>query len=104
MNAGRLRHRVTVQTPTRSANATGERTLTWSTVATVWAGVEPRRSVERDEASQQIAPTTYDIEMRYRSDITPACRLQWGGKVLNITSVINVGNRNREISVVAVEG
>lgn len=103
MRAGRLRHRVTIETPGGSASAFGEVAQSWSTVATVWAAVEPTSSRERVENEQTKAFTTHRIHMRYRSDVTTAERVVFNSRTLNITSVVNPDERDATLELLCTE-
>jgi SPP1 family predicted phage head-tail adaptor len=104
IEAGQLRHRVTIERPTRTEHpATGERLLAWQDVATVWAGVRPLTAREAAANAQTQANVTHEVTMRYTSALTADCRLRFGGRVLDITGIRNVDERNRELRVSAVE-
>lgn len=103
MRAGRLRHRVTIETPSGSASAFGEVAQSWSTVATVWAAVEPTSSRERVENEQTKTFTTHRIHMRYRSDVSTAERLTFDSRTLNILSVINPNEQNATLEILCTE-
>jgi len=104
MEAGRLRHRVTIQRATEgSADAMGEKALTWAELYTVWAAVMPEASREFYRASQVHAEMTHLISIRYRSGITNSDRLRIGSRYLNIVAIQNVDERNVELRLVCVE-
>ena len=103
MRAGQLRHRVTIQTPGGSASAFGEVAETWSTVATVWAAVEPLKSEERRENDQGKTFTSHRVLLRYRDDVTTAERLQFDGRVLNIASVVNDKEKGVMLELACIE-
>lgn len=110
MEAGRLKHRVTIQRPTRTVSPTsGEKRVAWPEGAagdTVYAEVRPRSARERLEAAQIDASGTYVVSMRYSiytQNLSTDDRLLFNGKVLNITGIINVGERNVEIQALATE-
>lgn len=88
MNAGKLRHRVTIQKKTVVRDTYGGETVTWADVATVWAEVAPIGGREYYGAGQTLAESTFTVTMRYRSDIVPAWRLMHGTKVYEIMVVI----------------
>ena len=47
---------------------------------------------------------SHRIRMRYRPDITPANRLRLGTRVFNIRAILNEGERNRWLTILAEEG
>ena len=103
MNAGRLRHRVTIQEKSVTDNAAGEEIITWSDVATVWAAIEPVRGAEFWEAQQEQAERPAKIVMRYRSDVTVANRLIWGSHTYDIESVVRPAERQIMLEIMVIE-
>lgn len=103
MQAGRLRHRIQIKTPVEARNSYGERIVTWSTLATVWASVEPLRGREFLDAEQVQAEISHRVRMRYYPGILPNYRVVFGGRVLEIQAVINVNERNREMQLMCKE-
>lgn len=99
MNAGELRHRVTIQ---RLTKAVGENLVTKYTfldVKTVWAKVNNLYGKEFWSAKEFAAENTVEFTMRYdsvkaatmdgRGEISVKDRLVFRGKVYNITSIDN---------------
>lgn len=103
MQAGKLRHQVTIQQATETRNTLGEAIRTWSTVATVWASVEPLRGREFFDAEQVQSEISQRVRMRYRSGIKPTMRLLYGSRILQIQAVIDVDERHREIHLMCRE-
>lgn len=75
--AGDLRDRVTIQTLTPGSDGQGGHPVTPSTLATVWAKVTPIRADEQLQAAAVGSRIDYDIEIRYRADVTPSMRVLW---------------------------
>ena len=97
MQAGRLRHRVTLQRKQQTQNPqTGALLTTWVTEATVWAAVEPLSAREFVAAQAVQSNVSVRITVRYRPDITAAMRLLHDGKVYNITGVLADKDSGRE--------
>jgi SPP1 family predicted phage head-tail adaptor len=103
MQAGKLRHRVTIQTATQSQDAYGEADRTWSDADTVWASVSPASSRELVQGRQVQAETTHTIRMRYHEDAAPTARLKFGSRTFNIVRVHNIDERNIELEIEAAE-
>lgn len=101
MNAGRLRHKGTFQRPVETQNSYGEPEITsWSDVARdVYVDIEPLRGREYFAAKQVNAEIEAKIKMRYRSDVTAKMRFVHNSDEYYIDSVINVGERNRELQL-----
>lgn len=89
IDPGRLRNEVAIQSRTVAANSTGEPVQTWSTLATVWARVEPISGTESALFNQQWPSATHVVTMRHY-DLTPRHRLLFGSRVLEISGVIDV--------------
>lgn len=97
MRAGTMRHRVTLVTVTTAEESGGAGYTESESTATVWADVQPISGAEGVVAGAERAPLTHTVRMRYRSGVTPRSRIKLGSRVLYITSVANVGERNREL-------
>ena len=97
MQAGKLRQLVTVQVPTESVAADGQRTFAYSTDSTEWAMVRNiSQSKGTDGEMQAGGVERYEVRMRHRSGIEYDTRLQYDGKTLQIVGRENVNERNRE--------
>ena len=97
MNPGRLRHRVTIQEPTETADTYGQPLLTWSTVCTCWAHVNPISGRERIDAAMSQSTVSHRITIRHRDGITPRMRVVYGDRTFGISAVINVAERDAEM-------
>lgn len=97
---GRLRHKVTLQRQDTTQNAVGERTLTYTDLATRRVRIEPLNGREYFEEGAEKAEVTARIRLRYDnslSDLGSGDRVVHGAVVYDIKSVINVEERNREL-------
>ena len=103
MRAGRLRHRVVIQEPDNCVDAYGGPSHGWSDVARVFADIRPVRGQERLETLQVSADVTHTVIMRYRSGVTPKMRIRYGTRLLNVISVLNVGERNKQLELLCSE-
>lgn len=81
---GRFNTQVTIQTYAE-AQAYGEFSAAWSTLATVWAQVLPAGSREVYRQSQVTGELSYVVRIRYRDDITAKHRIVWNSKTLQLT-------------------
>lgn len=108
MNARELRHKVIIQSPTGTQNALGERTTTWSDVATVQAKVEPVTSRERFVAVQTVGEISHRVTVRYSSTIIgieSGWRVKYGSRILVVDGPPrNLGERNRYLEILCNEG
>ncbi len=75
---GRLRHRIAIQDRSDTVDPqTGAQAVAWSTVATVWARVDPMTSREAIEAGVAVGSLGYRITMRGGTDVTSDQRISW---------------------------
>lgn len=101
---GKLRHRVTIQSESTTADGGGGFTLAWTDVTTVWAAVEPLKGAERLRGQQLEAAVTHKITIRHRSDVTTKQRLKFGTRLFNVRAVINPDERDRWLELLCEEG
>lgn len=108
MRAGRMRHQVVLQSPTGSRDSVGERTTTWTDVATVWANIRPLTGREQFLASQREASTSHIVEIRYSTDVSTidaSWRVKYGTRLLVLDGdPINVEERGIQLNLPCVEG
>jgi len=94
MRAGNLRHRITIEQPVETQDATtGELVTTWLAVDTVWAEVRPLRGTEEYVAQQIKAGLDTRFRLRYRDDITPMMAIRHGGRRYDLQPPTEIGNR-----------
>ena len=103
MRGGALRHQVTVQQVSEAQSTSGAVTRTWSTFATVRAEIRPIRGSEREVGNQLLADATHTVRMRYLSGLTPKMRILHDSRILEITSIANLFERNREYELTCQE-
>ena len=105
MKAGELRHRITIQQNAPTVNDYGERADNWVTLMTVWAAIEPMAGNERwlKEVEADVAMTTTRIRMRYYPGVSAAMRVKHGETIYEVTAVINLKERDREMWLMATE-
>lgn len=96
-NTGSLRHKITLQTPPTGTGTRGERTGSWSDVATVRAQIEQLSGDEIEQAHQLVANATHRVTIRYTANITPEHRVKFGSRYLYVGAVNDIENLNRLI-------
>lgn len=101
---GAMRERVTLQQESRVVDDGGGYPNSWVAVDTVWASVKPLTGRERQLAAQTEAPVSYRVTIRYRDDVTPAMRLVWGTRYLNITGIFNADQKKAYLTLECSEG
>ena len=100
MRAGQLRHQIIIQQETLT-NAGGLVTTAWDSVASVRASAEPLSGVERWAAQQVQDETTLAFRIRHLAWVTQRMRVLYGYKAYNITAVLDVRGRAREMFIQA---
>lgn len=103
MRAGRLRHRVAIQSSVET-NDHGSVTQAWTTQATRWADIRPASGREREVANQQNQETTHIVEMRTPGiAVTSKMRLVYDSRTFEIESVRNPDELGERLLLDCVE-
>lgn len=98
MQAGRLRHRVSLSNaPTTSGDADGF--FEPCTPSEAWCAIEPTAPGTSDSTRIQ----GHYVTMRYHPQVTVDTRLLFGTRELFVKGVQNVGERNRELRLYCEE-
>ena len=104
IRAGRLRNTVEVQQRTSVRDASGGESVTWLTLTTISAGIVPLSGRERLLADQVQGDVSHRITIRnYADGLTPKYRFKFGSRIFNISSIINVNERNRKMECLCNE-
>lgn len=113
IDTGSLRNRIQLQKSSYTQNASGDLTQVWTTVATLWANVEPMQTASpraagafEPYAAQELQPHSYAmVTMRYYAslNVETEMRIVFGPHTYVVRSVVNVRNRNHAIQVVCEE-
>lgn len=89
MQAGKLRHRITLQKPVKTQSpSTGAVINAWKDVAVIWADVVDLSAREFIAAQAAQSEITTRITVRYRDDVTSKHRILFRGRVYNIHGVL----------------
>jgi len=92
-----MRFRVAIQAKTDAKGSSGQPVGTWATRKTVWAGIDPLKGTELFTAQATEAAHEVVFNIRYLAGVTVEHRISWDSRTFDIKSVVNVGNRNREL-------
>jgi len=104
MKAGKLRRRVTLQSVATSSNGVGGKTSAApTTVATVWASVEPLSGGELLRAQQMQSNLSHRVTIRHRSGVTPRMRVAYQGRRFEIAAVIDPEERHERLVLLCSE-
>lgn len=79
LNAGQLDQRITLQSPSSSVDALGQRVETWSDVEPIWARAQPARGREFFAAGGMQGEASVVFTIRYRTGVTREMRVMWRG-------------------------
>lgn len=107
MNAGLLRHVLTVQQSVSTQDASGDPVVAWSTLGTVRAAIEPIRGREATVGNQTLSEMDTRIRIRYSplsAQITALHRLVHQGTPFNIVSIAQPDMGQRELEILAKSG
>jgi SPP1 family predicted phage head-tail adaptor len=94
MQAGPLDRRVTLQAPITSQDSAGQALRAWSTLGDCWAQRIDARGREALAAGAVGAVLETVWRIRWRSDLTEACRLVFEGEAWDIQSIGQLGRRD----------
>jgi SPP1 family predicted phage head-tail adaptor len=100
---GRLRHRVMLEAATRTADGAGGVTLTWSTVASLWAEIVPLKAEERAVGEGEGDLTLHRIVIRKRDDVSTGDRFTLGARAFRIRSVTDMQEDARYLTCLCEE-
>jgi SPP1 family predicted phage head-tail adaptor len=92
---GALRDRLTLESPSRADDGGGGAAITWTSVADLWASIQPITGDERLRADAVSGRVTHQVWIRYRADVVPAMRFVAGARILDIVAVLDGSRRDR---------
>ena len=104
MRAGRLRHRLVLQSKTETRDAHGAAIIGWTTEATVYGAIEPLSGKEYFSQQEVQSESKVRIVIRYNSSIDTTWRVSHGGLFYDIEDVLNHDTRNRQITLMCRQG
>ncbi len=103
MRAGKLRHRIAIQSATETLDEYRQATKAWATETTVWGSIEPLTGRELFDAAQVNPEINLRVRLRYYAALTTKKRLQFGDRNFGIYSIANADEMNREMIVLCTE-
>jgi head-tail adaptor len=97
MQAGRLRHRITIERDAGTADAAGQVIASWQT----WLANEPAEVIETGGAEKLRgftidATASHVVRLRYRDGLHERLRCRWGARILGIVNARDIDGRGRE--------
>jgi SPP1 family predicted phage head-tail adaptor len=104
MNAGQLRHLVTIEIPTVvGTGSRGQDEYAYTELGNVWADIEPLQGKKLEISRQLVATATHQVTTRYLPGVVPEGRVTFGQRVFQIGYVINKDERNVTLQLLATE-
>lgn len=105
LQAGKLRHRLSLQSFTETFGSSGQQKRSYATLDTVWGQVQPLTGAEPFYAEAVKAQITHAITIRYRTDLqtSPDFRLLHRTRVFEIKSIIQVDEKLAEFRLMCTE-
>lgn len=96
MQAGKLRHRVTIEAPVVAKTA-GVQSTTWETYRPAWVAIETLKGFDRANAQTTMPGAEVIITTRYIAGLTSDMRIVHGDMIYSILGQPNdVDGRHRE--------
>ena len=89
LDINRLGERVRIEYPVATSDGQGGQTVSWATLAEVFAEVEPTSNytTQRNLADQVSARAGYRVTIRARSDVDASMRIIWKTHALKISAL-----------------
>ena len=105
MPAGQYDKRVVIQANTGTADATGEVSPVWTTIASAWASIKPVSGKEFLYAGGAVATGQVKIAMRYNPTLalTPRHRILYGTRIFEINHVADIDEAHIEWQLICTE-
>ncbi|MDE3061211.1 MAG: phage head closure protein [Pseudomonadota bacterium] len=112
-SVSRLRHKLTLQQETQTADGAGGYMRTWTNVADLWAEIlsvsggassGSRGGKEILFAGQLQSQVTHKILLRYRDGVIPGMRLVFENRAFNIVYLADTGENRDALELLVIEG
>lgn len=103
LNPGVLRRRVSIEKYDVSRDTDGSEIRTPTTLANVWASIEPLTGRELLAAQQIHAEVTFTLLIRYRPDVRGNMRVRYGPRVFEILVPLHDEQRHTRTELLCKE-
>ncbi len=101
--AGKLRHRIEIQSVVFTKDAVGGVVENFAKFADAWAEIQPITGEEFFESQRVDAELTHRIRMRHIDGIEPKFRVLFGARVFDIQRVMQMQERGFDIVLIVRE-
>lgn len=103
VNAGDMRHRVSIQQRVTLKDGAGETLEQWNEVMQRYAALTRTPGTEVWASAQRNARVPTIFELRYEDTVVPGMRLIFSGKTYNIKSAIDPTGRKEKLVITTEE-
>ena len=105
LRAGAMRFLITFRIPATDQDVMGEPNpiLKWVHFADVYASMEEVKGQEGFISQQRFGQTTFKFRCRYIVGLTDNMDLEISGDHYDVQEILNIGNLNREYSILATQ-
>ena len=100
---GAKRHLAVINEITQAKDALGGRTGVWAEFASIWCSLTPVSGSERWYAKEKHATATHKAYTRYIGGVDTKMQFVVRGRTFVIVSIINIGERDKEMIFVIQE-
>jgi len=104
LEAGKLRHKVQLQSITTTRDEFGGVVKAWATVANTFADISYVSGKEYIVSGQLKAPITARLTIRKRANVDATMRVLYGNTVFDIQTVLPDLNMNEYLTLMCSEG
>ena len=100
---GKLRHRLTLEAPSSTADGGGGAGIAWTAVAEMSGAIETMTGGEIVVADRISGNRQVIVSIRHREDIAPAMRFRLGGRLLAIRAVVDPDGKRKHLRCLCEE-
>lgn len=106
MNVNEMKHRITIESKTRTTDGIGGATVSWATFVTVWSRIETVLGNERKFAGRLEENITHVITCRSKAVVgtTIGMRVTHESRVFQVHSVVRRNEVDEWTEIRAIEG
>jgi head-tail adaptor len=103
LDPGELHHKVKIQRPIESQDATGALKQTWVTFIETYVGIDPFGGGEKWADANLASTNVFKMKLHYVKGITTKMRVSHDGRMFDIQNVENVEERDRVLILKCME-
>lgn len=104
MRSSLLRHLISFEEQVETKNSIGEIKNEWlSLVLREYVQIIPLKGDEKYQSKSLNTEVNHKIRLRYRTGLDSKMRIVYGTRIFEIDSIINLGERNKELHIMATE-